>query len=442
MLYLVTGLTQTGKTCNAVQWVLEHSQRSNRPVCHNGRFIAPPQSDISHWTRVDVRNWQDQPDGSVFFVDACHHDFPARRPGQDVPEYIRALVQHDKRGMDFYLVTQHPGSVDSFVLDQVHPPGWHRHLLRTPGANTIRCLEWGQANLLCARSGSETGALVTTISLGASRNVGAAPRAAAPKKTAPGTTAKAAVPKAAKPAHPAKTPPAAAPHGKVQTDSIAPEKPAWRPLPMAALAHAGKVAASALLCAGTHTARRVGCAIRWALHAARHRHKAQKAQKTQKTAGNDLDGIHPAVHGPAETAHRRFSPWMVAALLLGAGAAALGWRMWSSGADSIALPVLGEVSLPSPIAPGKNAAPQAQPAADASWRDRVPSWVPFVHNNETLAPPDAGGSPSARSSRRGGQEQQPLSCAAKENDCRCFNPQGGRVQVSDAVCRQIVLQGE
>jgi len=432
MLYLVTGLTQTGKTCNAVQWVLEHSQRSNRPVCHNGRFIAPPQSDISRWTRIDVRNWQDQPDGSIFFVDACHHDFPARRPGQDVPEHIRALVQHDKRGMDFYLVTQHPGSVDSFVLDQVHPPGWHRHLLRTPGSSTIRCLEWGQANLLCAHSGSETGALVTTISLRSGRNISAAPRTASPKKTAPGTTAKAAAPKAAvappKVAKPTTAPPVAAPHGKVQDDSTVPEKTAWLPLLMAALARAGGAAASALLRASTHTGRWTGRVIRWALHAARHRRKAQK-----KATRDDLGGIRPAAHGPAETAQRRFSPWMVAALLLGAGAAALGWRMWSSGANRIDLPVLGEVSLPSSIAPGKDAAPQARPAADASWRDRVPSWVPFVHSNETLAPSDAG-------VRHGGQEQQPLSCAAKENDCRCFNPQGGRVQVSDAVCRQIALQ--
>jgi len=437
MLYLVTGLTQTGKTFNTVQWVLEHSRRSGRPVCHNGRFVAPQGSDLTGWSRVDVQDWQAQRDGTLFFLDACHHDFPARRPGQDVPEYIRALVQHDKRGMDFYLVTQYPGSVDSFVLDQVRSPGWHRHLQRTSRADSIRCLEWGQANLLCARDESAIGALVTTISFAEAQRP--TPRKPHKPRTLPKAVAppQARAQTAPKPRpNRAPPPPEAAQHNKDKTSSAATTTAAAALLRLAWAGgkHLGRgaVLAAKLLGRGVVLAAKLlanvasGCAR--LLRAARRTGASKQAPQD-----DGLAGIRPAMHSFNENggaSSRRFAPWMLLLLVLGIGSAVLGYRLWFAEQGSITglgalLPSLPTTSPP-PAKPGTPATAKPDTDASSSWRD----WIPFVGDG---APPLPGGSGT---NQRGGE--QALSCVSKDNRCSCYNPQGTKVNVSQAACYEIV----
>jgi hypothetical protein len=114
MLHLITGANGAGKTLNTLKWVRERSLKENRPVCHNGRFEPVPVVSCRAG-KNDFKDWQKEPDGTIFLIDECHNDLPVRSSGAAVPEEVRMLAEHRRRGMDFYLVTQHPQNVDNFV---------------------------------------------------------------------------------------------------------------------------------------------------------------------------------------------------------------------------------------------------------------------------------------------------------------------------------------
>lgn len=163
MLYLITGANGAGKTLNTLKWVRERSVKESRPVCHNGRFEAVEGGELESWKKIDMTKWQDQPDGTIFLVDECHNDFPLRSPSSTPPEHVRMLAEHRRRGFDFYLVTQHPQNIDSFVRRLIGSPGWHRHLKRTFGADLVSCLEWAAVNPNCEKDGSGKTGTATMI---------------------------------------------------------------------------------------------------------------------------------------------------------------------------------------------------------------------------------------------------------------------------------------
>jgi len=161
MLYLITGANGAGKTLNTLKWVRHRQLEENRPVCHNGRFEPVEGGVLSNWKTIDIKNWQEEPDGTIFLVDECHNDFPLRPPSGTPPEYIRMLAEHRRRGFDFYLVTQHPQNIDAFVRRLIGPPGWHRHLKRSFGVDVVSVLEWSAVNPTCEKEGSGKNAIVT-----------------------------------------------------------------------------------------------------------------------------------------------------------------------------------------------------------------------------------------------------------------------------------------
>jgi len=154
MLYLITGANGAGKTLNTLKWVRERSVKEGRPVCHNGRFEPVEGGELDSWKKIDAKDWQTQPDGTIFLIDECHNDFPTRSAGSTPPDYIRMLAEHRRRGFDFYLVTQHPQNIDVFVRRLIGSPGWHRHLKRTFGADLVSVLEWPAVNPQCEKDGS------------------------------------------------------------------------------------------------------------------------------------------------------------------------------------------------------------------------------------------------------------------------------------------------
>lgn len=161
MLYLITGANGAGKTLNTLKWVQERAVKENRPVAHNGRFEPVEGGEISNWKRIDPTKWQDEPDGTIFVIDECHNDFPLRAPSSMPPEHVRMLAEHRRRGFDFYLITQHPQNIDSFVRRLIGSPGWHRHLKRAFGADLVSVLEWSAVNAQCEKPGSGKSGTVT-----------------------------------------------------------------------------------------------------------------------------------------------------------------------------------------------------------------------------------------------------------------------------------------
>lgn len=161
MLHIVSGANGAGKTLNTLKWVRERQLKENRPVCHNGRFEPIQGGELDGWKKIDFNDWQNEPDGTIFLIDEAHNDLPNRPAGSKVPEAVQMLAEHRRRGFDFYLVTQHPQNLDSFVRRLVGPPGWHRHLKRSFGADLVSVLEWAAVNPNCEKDGSGKTGTVT-----------------------------------------------------------------------------------------------------------------------------------------------------------------------------------------------------------------------------------------------------------------------------------------
>lgn len=153
MLHLITGANGTGKTLFTLKWVMERAKKEGRPVVHNGRFKVKEGGPLSDWKQINFKDWQDEPDGTIFLIDEAHNDIPTRGTGTP-PDAIKMLAEHRRRGFDFYLITQHPANIDSFVRRLIGSPGWHRHLKRIWGQEAVSVLEWDTVNLNCEKPDS------------------------------------------------------------------------------------------------------------------------------------------------------------------------------------------------------------------------------------------------------------------------------------------------
>ena len=156
MLYLRTGANGSCKTLFTLKDVREKQLKENRPVCWNGRFKLKPEiAEKFGWKLIDFKDWQAQQDGTIFLIDECHNDMPKRPNGSAVPPHINALAEHRARSFDFFLLTQHPANIDSFVTKLIGAPGWHQHLKRVAGGSSLTSvLQWDAVNNQCEKNGS------------------------------------------------------------------------------------------------------------------------------------------------------------------------------------------------------------------------------------------------------------------------------------------------
>lgn len=161
MIYLTTGANGAGKTLLTLRDVRKKSLEESRPVYYNGRFELV--ADFG-WKKIDVKDWQTVPDGAIFLFDECHNDFPARSGKDAVPDYVKMLAEHRRRGFDFFLITQHPNNIDAFVRRLIGSPGWHRHLKRASGAPLVSVLEWPSVNENCQKAGAGESGTVNMVS--------------------------------------------------------------------------------------------------------------------------------------------------------------------------------------------------------------------------------------------------------------------------------------
>ena len=119
MINLSTGLPGAGKTLFTLAFVKELAEKEKRPVFYSGI------TDLSlDWQEIDAEKWMDAPDGSIIVIDECQRIFRPRGSAAKVPEYVSALETHRHKGLDIFLITQHPMLIDANVrrLTERH---WH-----------------------------------------------------------------------------------------------------------------------------------------------------------------------------------------------------------------------------------------------------------------------------------------------------------------------------
>lgn len=119
MISLSTGLPGHGKTLYTIAFVKELAEKESRPVFYSGiKDLALP------WVEIEAEKWMECPDGAIVVIDECQRIFRPRGAGSKVPPYVSELETHRHKGLDIFLVTQHPMLMDSNVrrLTERH---WH-----------------------------------------------------------------------------------------------------------------------------------------------------------------------------------------------------------------------------------------------------------------------------------------------------------------------------
>lgn len=155
MIYLTTGANGAGKTLLTLKDVRAQQLKENRPVYYHGFEMDEAKAAEFGWKEFDPKDWQSLPDGSICIMDECQNEFPLRRSGSDVPDYIQAIAQfRRKRGFDFWMICPHPSLIDVFVRRLIDKPSWHRHLKRAFGADLVSVLRFSAPDMKCEEPGA------------------------------------------------------------------------------------------------------------------------------------------------------------------------------------------------------------------------------------------------------------------------------------------------
>lgn len=153
MITLITGQPGAGKTLLLVHEFLTEAKDQGRPIVADGipdlvigHTPAPPVPDWTHHVEdpasQDGRKLQFTfAQGSLVVIDECQRVFRPRGVGKGVPPEVAAFETHRHQGLDFVLITQHPGLLDANVRRLV---GRHLHI-RDLGILGRKVYEWPEA---------------------------------------------------------------------------------------------------------------------------------------------------------------------------------------------------------------------------------------------------------------------------------------------------------
>lgn len=141
MIILITGQPGSGKTALAVDMLAHDSTFAGRPLFVGGvpdlTIDHEPVPPVAEWTELRTAPEDESlklayftfPAKSVIFVDEAQRIYRPRSTGSKVPPEVQAFETHRHTGVDFVLLTQHPGLLDANIRKLV---GKHIHIAVTP----------------------------------------------------------------------------------------------------------------------------------------------------------------------------------------------------------------------------------------------------------------------------------------------------------------------
>ena len=154
MIYLYTGVPGAGKTLFCLNdmydwWKKDAVEKCKTAKDHEGEWLkhARPvyvnrvnELAVPGWqTFDDPMKWHELPDHSIILIDECQEAFPPRSNGAAVPEHVQRIADHRHRGIDIWMITQHPSSIDVFLKRRVEQ---HNHVHRKFGAKMVVFYTW------------------------------------------------------------------------------------------------------------------------------------------------------------------------------------------------------------------------------------------------------------------------------------------------------------
>ncbi|MCF7521964.1 zonular occludens toxin domain-containing protein [Neisseria sp. ZJ106] len=141
MLYLITGVPGSGKTLKMISDLMNRKDLQNRPLYLDG--IPEVKGDIIPNQPIpegeSMQTWHKwAPTGAILVIDECQRVFRPRPSGSKVPDYVAELETHRHKGIDIFLLTQHPRLIDINVRSLI---GHHCHIGKT-NLGVRRMIEW------------------------------------------------------------------------------------------------------------------------------------------------------------------------------------------------------------------------------------------------------------------------------------------------------------
>lgn len=146
---LVTGIPGSGKTLYTLYQVEQLRKKEGREVYY---FNIQIDRDKLPWIELDeqqVLKWFDLPPRSIVVIDECQRIFRPRPAGSAVPEAEMQLETHRHKGIDLFLITQHPSLVSVGVRRLVRD---HLHIMRVFGAPVANVYAWKGVKEQCDKS--------------------------------------------------------------------------------------------------------------------------------------------------------------------------------------------------------------------------------------------------------------------------------------------------
>ena len=128
MISLITGLPGSGKTSLIVHMLMTRKDLQNRPLFVDGiPELKLPTMPIPDGESMETwHKWA--PVGAIIVIDEAQRIFRPRPAGSKVPDYVHELETHRHKGLDFFILTQHPRLIDVNLRSLV---GEHRNISRT-----------------------------------------------------------------------------------------------------------------------------------------------------------------------------------------------------------------------------------------------------------------------------------------------------------------------
>lgn len=127
MFNVTSGLPGAGKTLWTIAFVEALRKREGRDVYYHGiKDLTLPWQLLA-----DPKKWHECPVGAIIVIDEAQFHFPTRGTGQPVPEHVAKAAVHRHQGHDVFLITQHPGKLDSSLRKDIEV---HRHIMRKFGS--------------------------------------------------------------------------------------------------------------------------------------------------------------------------------------------------------------------------------------------------------------------------------------------------------------------
>lgn len=154
MIEVITGLPGNAKTLHALGLVIRRAKAENRPVYYaNLKEFKndDPRLQGTTWIEFDPAKWHEEvPSGSIILIDEAQKIFRNRSLGTVPGKHVTELEEHRHKGLDFYMITQHPSLIDPAIRKLTQS---HRHMVRIWGMEASTVHKWSGIKENCDKPG-------------------------------------------------------------------------------------------------------------------------------------------------------------------------------------------------------------------------------------------------------------------------------------------------